>query len=225
LASALGAIALVVVPDAAPHGPEAFGTGDIASVAGLDPLVLGVSVNVVGGDARLRLSNYSGKPVVVLGYRGEPFLRFGRGGVYENTRSPSVYLSRTRLPVASRVPSSASAAAPAEWRKVAPGFSYAWFDHRIHWTQRDPPPGVKKEPRKIQLVFRWQVPALAEGKRFVISGQLGYAPPPAQPGSGTSPWLIGAVVLTSVLAVVALAALGLRARRPAGSGGPSESPG
>jgi hypothetical protein len=222
--SAICGVALVLVPAAAPHGPEAPGTGYIASVAGLDPLVLGVSVNVVGGDARLRLSNYSGKTVVVLGYRGEPFLRFGRNGVYENMRSPSVYLSRTRYPIASSVPPSASASSAARWRKIAPGSSYTWFDHRIHWTQKDPPPGVQKEPRRIQLIFRWRVPALADGKRFVVSGQLGFAPSPTQPGSGI-PWLVGAVVLSSVLALAGLAALGLRARRPAGSGGPSESPG
>jgi hypothetical protein len=51
--------------------------------------VLGVSVNVVGGDKRLRLSNYSGQTVVVLGYTGEPFLRFSKNGVFRNARSPS----------------------------------------------------------------------------------------------------------------------------------------
>ena len=46
------------------------------------PNVLGVGVNVLGGDERLRLSNYSGKAVVILGYQGEPYLRFTTSGVF-----------------------------------------------------------------------------------------------------------------------------------------------
>ena len=61
------------------------------------------------------------------------------------------------------------------------------------------------------------MPARADGKRFVISGQLGYAPPlQVAARQGTSPWLIGAVVAFSILAVAALLAIGLRARRPSG---------
>jgi hypothetical protein len=215
-ALALICVASVVAPSAGAHGPEFRGSGYISSIAGVDPLVVGVLVNVIGGDARLRLSNYSGKTVVVLGYGGEPFLRFERRGVYENVNSPATYLSRTRYPSA-RLPVSATPGAEPRWKRILRGASYAWYDHRIHWTSRDAPEIVREKPRETHLVFRWKVPARADGKRFVISGQLGYAPSlQVASRQGTSPWLIGAVVAISILAVAALLAIGLRARRPSG---------
>ena len=66
------------------HGGSTL-TGYVSTFSALDPPVLGVIVNVLGGDDRLRLSNYSGKTVVILGYEGEPFLRFAEAGVFENT--------------------------------------------------------------------------------------------------------------------------------------------
>jgi len=119
--------------------------------------VLGVSVNVVGGDKRLRLSNYSGQTVVVLGYTGEPFLRFSKNGVFRNARSPS-----TASPV---------------WRRVATGVSFDWHDRRIHWPASEPPEAVRDEPDKAHLVFNWRVPARVDDKAFAIMGFLGYVPP------------------------------------------------
>src|SRR5688572_17371795 len=101
----LGVLAawLLLAPAAASHGP-AGGQGYVSTVAGLEPNVLGVQVAVLGGDDRLRLANYSGKTIVVLGYDGEPFLRFAEDGVFENVRSPATYLSRERDPAKIRLP-------------------------------------------------------------------------------------------------------------------------
>ena len=54
--------------------------------------------------------------VVILGYSGEPYLRVGAAGAFENVRSPAVYLNATRnggIP-----PSSADPSAPPEWRRI-----------------------------------------------------------------------------------------------------------
>src|SRR5512133_1759263 len=96
----LSIAALALAGDASGHGRTGQG-GFVSTVSALDPPVLGLSVNVVGGDERLRLSNYSGKTVVVLGYSGEPLFRFAQAGVFRNARSPSK--------------------APPAWRKVALG--------------------------------------------------------------------------------------------------------
>ena len=52
---------------------------------------------------------------------------------------------------------------------------------------------IQRSPDETHLIFRWRVPARADGKRFVISGFLGYAPPPKAESGGTSPWLFAAI--------------------------------
>jgi len=188
--------------------------GYVSTAAGLKPQVLGVSVRVLGGDDRLRLANYSGKTVFVLGYEREPFLRFTPSGVYENVRSPATYLSRARDPAQAHVPASADAEATPRWRMVAKGQSFEWHDHRIHWTESEPPAAVQKAPDEVHLIFRWAVPALADGKPFAVSGFLGYVPPPVESGDGggTSGWLLAAAIGAALLAAIAIA-IGTGARR------------
>lgn len=211
---ALAAAGLALAPTAPGHGPPEGGVvGYVSTASGLKPHVLGVSVRVLGGDDRLRLANYSSKTVLVLGYEHEPFLRFTAGGVYENVRSPAVYLSRERDPAKAHVPASADAEAPPRWRKVAKGQSFEWHDHRIQWTESEPPAAVQRAPDEVHLISRWAVPASADGKPFSVSGFLGYVPPPEPPGGGASPWLIGVVVGIAVLAGAGLVLGDRRARR------------
>jgi hypothetical protein len=84
---AVGAVALASSSAALAHGPIGGVQGYVSTISALEPNVLGVNVAVIGGDDRLRLANYSGKTIDVLGYDGEPFLRFSSAGVYENLRS------------------------------------------------------------------------------------------------------------------------------------------
>ena len=76
--------ALVLPGDASGHRGSTL-TGYVSTVSALEPPVLGVDAIVLGGDDRLRISNYSGKTIVVLGYEGEPYLRFDKQGVWANT--------------------------------------------------------------------------------------------------------------------------------------------
>lgn len=216
----LGAVlaaGLLLAPAAAGHGPAGGAQGYVSTVAGLQPNVLGVLVSVLGGDDRLRLVNYSGKTIEVLGYDGEPFLRFGKDGVYENVRSPATYLSRERDPAKATVPASADPTAAPRWRKVAAaGASFIWHDHRIHWTGAEAPPIVQAAPDEIHRIFRWRIPARADGKNFVVAGFLGYAPTPQiENDDGISAWLVAAIVGTTLVAAVALGAGARRARRRA----------
>ena len=143
--------------------------------------MLGLLPAVLGGDDRLSLVNYSGKTIVVAGYEGEPFLRFTKEGVYENTRSPATYLSRERDPARAKVPASADASAPPEWRKIAAAAqSVVWHDHRIHWTKPTPPRVVAEAPDETHKIFDWAIPATADGQPIEIAGFLGYRPPPSQ---------------------------------------------
>ena len=190
------------------HGPPG-GTGYVSTFVALQPNVVGVTVTVLGRDDRLQLVNYSGKRVVVLGYQNEPFISFDRTGVYENTRSPSTYVSRARDGVAP-VPPSADAKAEPRWVRVSQGSSFAWHDHRIHWMGGQPPPAVRKAPNEEHRIFDWRVPANADGERFVIQGFLGYRPRAATSDGGLPTWV---VVLVPTLGAVALLGVALGARR------------
>lgn len=168
-------------------------------------------VTVLGGDDRLQLVNYSGKTIVVLGYQGEPFLRFSDNAVYENTRSPATYLSHVRDPAQVRVPPSADPKAEPVWRKATRGSTFAWHDHRIHWTRSNLPPVIQRAPREIHRIFTWQVPALADGKRFAIEGFLGYRPPETAPDDDSTSWWLLALAIGG--AAVVVLAIGIGARR------------
>jgi hypothetical protein len=179
----------------------------VSTFSNLQPLVLGVTVNVFGSNNTMNLSNYSGKNIVVLGRAGEPYLRFTPGGVQENMRSPTTFLNHSQP-----VPAAASPGATPKWRKVSNGTGYAWHDHRIVWTGSSPPPVVTEAPDVSHLIFRWAIPATADGKRFLIKGFLGWAPPPEKPG-GSSRWWVFAGAAGALAVVAAALALGSRARR------------
>jgi hypothetical protein len=204
-AAAAAAAALVLAAPAAAHGPTATQSGYVSNVNAVLPNVLGLSANVIGGDVWLRVSNYSGKEIVILGYQGEPYLRFHKDEVFQNERSPTAYVNRYRG-LHARVPSTANASAPPSWKKVADGASYRWRDHRIYWVRQEKPPGVEAHPDLIQRVFNWNVPGRADGKRFTITGILGYSPA-LDSGGDDNGWLLPAAGAWAAL--VALTGIGL----------------
>jgi hypothetical protein len=204
LALCVAAVVLSAVPPAVAHGPSPRRTGYVSNVSAVVPNVLGVFVNVVGDTNSLRLSNYSGKEVVVRGDHGEPFLRFARKSIYANLASPTFYVNASRA-----VPGFAGADAAPRWHKLADGFSYVWRDHRVVWTGIDSPPVVKEQPTKTHLIFNWALPATADRKPFKITGLLGWAPPPGNGGGTNQVPTIAAAVGAALVAAVALG-LGVR---------------
>ena len=207
------AAGFAVAPAATAHGPTFSGTGYISNVSTVEPNVLGMFVNVVGGDARLRLSNYSGKTILIRGYQGEPYLRFDKSGVFQNMRSPATYRNRVRYPSAA-APAVADPRATPRWKRVARGASFAWSDRRIHSPSPDSPSVCLAAAAEIQLVFRWRVPGTAAGTPFAITGVRGHRPPPQVPGGHD--WLIPVVVAAgSLLALFGLWATHRRTRRVA----------
>lgn len=213
-ALSLLALAALALPAAVIAHPGSTLTGYVSTVSAVVPNVLGVNALVLGGDDRLRISNYSGKTILILGYEGEPYLRFDKTGVYANTLSPAAHLNRFRLPRPLK-PGVIDPSARPHWRRVAPGVTYEWHDHRIHWTGRRPPRAVQEHPDRIQRIFSWRVPGRAAGAPFAITGFLGYAPDPARAkdAGGTSGWLLGAAIAAGVLAAAALVGMGARRAR------------
>jgi hypothetical protein len=215
------ALAVLVVALAPAGAADAHrrtgGRGYVSTVAGVIPNVLGLSVSVVGGDDRLRLGNYSGKTIMILGYEREPYLRFEASGVYENVRSPAAYLNRFRYPPPLE-PGTADPEAAPRWRRVGRGLSFDWHDHRIHWTARTAPASVRRDPAHPHLILRWRVPGRADGKPFAITGFLGYVPPAAAKDGGRRSWLIPAVAALLGALALALGLAWVLRRGPTGSG-------
>lgn len=178
----------------------------VAEVTSTPPA--GVEVRVVSGDDELRLKNASGRAVVVLGYTGEPYLRFDPGGgVSVNLRSPALALNATRFPPEREwrtLTRSAPESAP-DWQRVDEGDSYTWVDHRIHLISRAKPQSVRAEPGEKHLLRRWTVPLEIGGRPTAIRGTLRYEP-------GGFDWL-GSIPSIVVLVVIAVAAISVAVTR------------
>ena len=195
---AVGTVLAAAEPAGA-HGvagiqPSNFATRVLAVV----PVTAGIHVQADDLGNKLQLDNHTGHDIVVLGYDDEPYLRVGPTGVFENVRSPAVYLNRTRtgnVPV----PASADPHAPAQWHRVGDGTTVRWHDHRAHWLATTNPPQVQRDPGSPHLVQRWTVTLVANRTRVAVHGDVVWVP-------GPSPWIWLAVALGFALAVVALAA-------------------
>jgi len=59
---------MLTLPAGSGAHPGSALTGYVSTVSAVVPNVLGVNALVLGGDDRLRVSNYSGKTIVILGY-------------------------------------------------------------------------------------------------------------------------------------------------------------
>jgi hypothetical protein len=129
---------------------------------------------------KLRLTVDPNQDVVVSGYTGEPFLRFGSDGVSANARSETA--QGLRLVPSGRISLRAEETA---WRQLTATHSFAWADARA-WAPSSALHG--------RALVRWSVPLVVNGRRTVIDGELTrVARPPLWP------WLV-------VLAVPLLAA-------------------
>ena len=149
LVASVAAGALVLPGAAAAH----VRTGRVAvdyvgSVAPLRPPLAGaVTVRVYKADLALGLTLLGRHRVVVLGYSGEPFLRFGADGAYAERSS----LTAAGLGLVTR---------GSGWRLLSHGPRLIWHDARV----RGLPAGARRG--------RWAVPVLIDGTRTELAGEL-----------------------------------------------------
>ena len=112
-----------------------------SQIRAITPALPGLEARVLNYDDRIELDYEGTRPLVVEGYRGEPYLRFLPDGRVEvNRRSPAAYLNEDRFAEV-EVPGQADHRARPEWQVVARNGRYDWHDHRIHWMSEasDPP--------------------------------------------------------------------------------------
>jgi hypothetical protein len=163
-------LSLVATPGAAQaHGPVA----PVASsyLARIGEVPAGVDAKAVDGDQRMWLEVAPGETVVVLDYRGAPYLRFLPSGVELNRNSSMYYLNQT--PVALTPPVNLTASTPPRWQRVSGGHTYNWHDGRLHALAT-----VARAPGAT-FVGTWRVPLIVDGRATAITGGLWYRPDPS----------------------------------------------
>jgi hypothetical protein len=187
-------VAVLLVLTATPASAHGVGglepTNYETTVDGLRPPVAGIHVRAVDLGTSIELRNDTDRVVTVLGYQGEPYLRIGPRGVWQNARSPAVFLNRTRIPTRSAPHDQYDAKATPRWVKVSSAPVRSWHDHRTHVMSSDPPIVERDPGHRHVVIANWKVPVLDGGTRHSIVGDATYIPP-ASPW----PWVIGAVVL------------------------------
>jgi hypothetical protein len=163
-------VALAAFPAAASaHGPVA----PIASsyLARVSEAPAGLDAKVIDGDQRMWLSVPRGKTVVVLDYRGAPYLRFSSAGVDVNRNSAIYYLNQT--PVAEVPPTNLTRTTPPSWHRASGADVYGWHDGRLHALST-----VARSPG-AEYVGRWTIPVIVDGRRSAIGGGLWHAEDPS----------------------------------------------
>jgi hypothetical protein len=163
-------VVLLVAPSAAQaHGPIA----PIASTYLAKPAQVpaGLDAKTVDGDQRMWLRVPAAQTVVVLDYRGAPYLRFSPAGVEVNHNSEMYYLNQT--PVAETPPGNLTATTPPDWHRVSGGHEYGWHDGRLHALAT-----VALTPGSA-FVGRWTIPVRVNGATSAIAGGLYHADNPS----------------------------------------------
>ncbi|MBV9194289.1 MAG: hypothetical protein JO168_09095 [Solirubrobacterales bacterium] len=174
------------------HGPVAPIASSYLARVGTVPD--GLQAKVLDGDQRMWLRVAPGAPVVVvLDYRGAPYLRFSRAGVEVNRRSAMYFLNQTpaELP-----PGGLTAGTPPVWQPVSGGDAYSWHDGRLHALA-----SVALAPG-ASYAGRWTIPLRLGGRASAITGGLWHA------GAPSIVWFWPIVVL------LACVLAGRRLRRP-----------
>lgn len=194
-------IALVVAaPPADAHGLGGLQPSNYRTrILSVTPSIPGVTITSIDLGARLQLTNRTRKDVTVIGYEGEPYLRIGPRGVYENLRSPSTYENRSGTGTAP-VPSTADAHAPPQWHRIGSEPVARWHDHRAHWMGNGDPPSVSRAPDRTHTVIpRWTLRYTWGSERVTVTGDVRWIPGPSM-----WPWLAVAAVLAMATALLCL---------------------
>jgi hypothetical protein len=168
-AAAVLAVLCAAAPVALAHEGNPNYESEVRSIA---PALPGLDAEVLNHDDRIQVVYDGDRPLVVEGYRDEPYLRFSPGGRVEvNRRSPAAYLNEDRFAKV-ELPARADHEAAPIWEPIAENGRYDWHDHRIHWMGEGTlPPQVKDEGERTK-VFDWDIPMAAAGEPVAVRGTL-----------------------------------------------------
>jgi uncharacterized membrane protein len=129
-----------------------------------------LDAKVVDGDQRMWLRVPPSETLLVLDYRGAPYLRFSRAGIAVNQNSVMYYLNQT--PIALTPPANLTPATSPSWQLVSGAHEYQWHDGRLHaLTATALVPGT-------EYVGRWTIPIRLNGRLSALAGGLWHAENP-----------------------------------------------
>lgn len=144
----------------------------VSVVESVTPPLTGVTVDIVGGDAFLRVRATPGVEVQVPGYQGEPYLWVrADGSVWRNVSSPASKVNENRYITGSAPEVTTRPGVPLPepaWEAYGSGGEVMWHDHRVHWMGTSEPPTIDAEG----LVQRWEVPIVVDGVDVTVTGSL-----------------------------------------------------
>ena len=153
-----------------------------STILAVQPAVPGLDVRLEEAGNVVVLTNRTGREVVVRGYEGEPYLRVGPAGVFENRHSPTRDLNAG---TDEAPPASAGHGAPVEWVRRSAGITARWHDER---TEAGSGPGGAARTAP------WSLPLTVADQDVIVVGQRTRVPgPPAWPGVGAAVALAAAV--------------------------------
>jgi len=180
---------IATAPPAAAHGVAGVQPSNYQTrVLAITPAVDGITLRPVDLGDRLELRNDTSEDVLVLGYAGEPYLKVGPRGAFENMRSPATYANRNRR--GGDIPEDADAKAEPAWRKIRSEPMVRWHDHRAHWMGANRPASVEKDSGREQVVQVWELELRRGDRDLTVTGDVVWVPPPS-----AFPWLGGAGLL------------------------------
>jgi hypothetical protein len=195
-------LAAIVMGPAQPvfaHGGNGGASSDYRiEVTGFEGDPSGIEVRPVELGSQMELVRTTAKDVEIVGYEGEPYIRLGEDGVFENFNSPAHYANLDRF-ARTVTPPTATATAEPDWVKLSDGNSVRWHDHRTHWMDPTTPrQDVRDNPDVERVIFPAnRVELVVDGKPVTAIVRVTWLPPPSR-----MVWL----VITSLAACALLAA-------------------
>jgi hypothetical protein len=149
-------------------------TNYASRILSVRPAAAGVKVRLLDLGRRVELRNNSTVDVVVRGYAGEPYLRVGPSGAFENRNSPTVAQNRVAS-VGSTTTTTAPAVVPEaapSWRRIGNSTVVRWRDRRTRYEG----PALSGSRR---VVGPWVLELVQGATPVTVSGLITYEPGPS----------------------------------------------
>ena len=165
LACTVAAAALLL---AAPVALAHQGNPNYRSVVkSVTPQTSGIDARIINFDDAVLVHNTSGKDVVILDYKEQPYVELKADGtVNVNTNSEAYYLNEDRQGETD-VPKGLGT--EPKWEEVSKSGRYEWHDHRMHWMGAGDPPNLTDKGKETVIYDNWSSRSRSPGATGEIS--------------------------------------------------------